>query len=133
LMVEIPRNRRYSMDHFWLRPEGNTAVVGLSAHLEEEIGDVILLDLPDVDDEVAMSSPCGIIESEGIVSEIISPVSGTVAQVNADLENSPELVNEDPYGEGWLFRVLMDDSTEVESLMTPEEYRIYLTDLHGEE
>lgn len=132
-MVEIPRNRRYSRDHFWLRPEGNSAVVGVSDHLQQEMGEVVLVDLPEVDDEVIISSPCGIIESEESVSDLISPVSGTVIQVNADLESSPELVNEDPYSEGWIMRLLMDDPDEVESLMTPEEYRIYLTDLHGEE
>ena len=132
-MLEIPRNRRYSRDHFWVRPEGNTAVVGASDRLQEEMGEVVLVDLPEVDDEVVFSSPCGIIESGGSVSDIISPVSGTVTQVNGDLESSPEMVNEDPYGEGWLFRVLMDEPDEVESLMSPEEYRIYLTDLHGEE
>lgn len=132
-MVEIPKNRLYSRDHFWVKHEGNTALVGVSDFLQEEMGDVVLLDLPEVDDDVGISSPCGIIESEGSVSDMISPVSGTVTQINTDLESSPELVNEDPYREGWLFRVLMDDVKEVESLMTPEEYRIYLTDLHGEE
>lgn len=131
--MDVPGNRRYSRDHFWLRPEGNTAVVGASDHLQEEMGEVVFVDLPEVDDEVVSSAPFGIIESEDSVSDMISPITGTVAQVNADLEGSPELVNEDPYGEGWLIRVLMDDPEDVDSLMTPEEYRIYLTDLHGEE
>jgi glycine cleavage system H protein len=108
-------------------------VVGVSDYLQEEMGEVVFVDLPDADDEVTRLGTFGIIESEDSVSDMIAPVSGTVAQINPDLESSPELVNEDPYGEGWLVRVLMDDPEEVESLMMPEEYEEYITDLDGEE
>ena len=131
--MDVPRNCRYTRDHFWIRPEGNAAVVGVSDYLQEEIGEVVFVDLPDEDDEVTFLGTFGIIESDASVSDMIAPVSGTVAQINADLENSPELVNEDPYGEGWLVRILMDDPDDVESLMTPEEYEVYITDLDGEE
>jgi len=131
--MDVPRNCRYTRDHFWIRPEGNTAVVGVSDYLQDEMSEVVFVDLPDVDDEVTFLGTFGIIESEVSVSDLIAPVSGTVTQINPDLENSPELVNEDPYGEGWLIKVLIDDPDEVESLMTPEEYEVYITDLDGEE
>jgi len=131
--MDVPRNCRYTRDHFWIRPEGNTAVVGVSDYLQDEMSEVVFVDLPDVDDEVTFLGTYGIIESEVSVSDLIAPVSGTVTQINPDLENSPELVNEDPYGEGWLIKVLIDDPDEVESLMTPEEYEVYITDLDGEE
>ena len=131
--MDVPRNCRYTRDHFWIRPEGNTAVVGVSDYLQDEMSEVVFVDLPDVDDEVTFLGTFGIIESEVSVSDLIAPVSGTVTQINPDLENSPELVNEDPYGEGWLIRVLIDNPDEVESLMTPEEYEVYITDLDGEE
>jgi glycine cleavage system H protein len=131
--MNVPRNCRYTRDHFWLRPEGNAAVVGVSDYLQEEMGEVVFIDLPDLDEDVAFQGTFGVIESEESVSDMVAPVSGTVDQINSDLENSPELVNEDPYGEGWLIRILMDDPDEVESLMTPEEYEVYITDLDNEE
>lgn len=131
--MDVPRNCRYSRDHFWVRPEGNAAVVGVSDVCQEEMGEVVFVDLPDIDDEIDVLGTFGIIESEDAVSDLIAPVSGTVVQVNRDLENTPELVNEDPYGEGWLVKVQLDDPDQIESLMTPEEYEEYITDLDEQE
>jgi len=131
--MDVPRSCRYTRDHFWIRPEGNTAVLGVSDSFQEELGGVVFVDLPEVDDDIEFLGTFGIIESEETVSDLIAPVSGTVAQVNRDLESNPELINEDPYGEGWLIRVELDDPNQVESLMTPEEYQDYITDLDGEE
>lgn len=130
--MDVPRNCRYTRDHFWIRPEGNMAVLGVSNSFQEELGEVVFVDLPDVDDDIEVLGTFGIIESEGTVSDLIAPVSGTVAQINHDLENTPELINEDPFGEGWLIRVQLDDPEQVESLMTPEEYEDYIID-HDEE
>ena len=107
------------------------ATVGLSDYLQEELGEVVFVDLPDVDDDIEVLDNFGIIESEETVSDLVSPVSGTVAEINTGLENSPELINEDPYGEGWLIRVHVEDPDQVESLMTPEEYEDYISDLEG--
>jgi len=127
--MNIPGNYRYSKDHFWVKPEGNEALIGLSDYLQEELGDAIFVDLPDVEDDIEVSGTFGIIESTRAVSDMTAPVTGTVVQVNADLEAGPELVNEDPYGDGWLIRVQLDDPQQVDSLMTPEEYEEYIADL----
>jgi len=127
--MNIPGNCRYSKDHFWVKPEGNEAVIGLSDYLQEELGDAIFVDLPDVDDDVEVAGTFGIIESTRSVSDMTAPVTGTVIQVNTDLEDGPELINEDPYGDGWLFRVQLDDPQQIDSLMTPEEYEEYIADL----
>ena len=131
--MDVPRNCLYTRDHFWIRPEGNKAVLGVSDSFQQELGEVVFVDLPDVDDDVEFLGTFGVIETEGAVSDLIAPVSGTVVQINRDLENNPELVNEDPYGEGWLIRIELDDPGQVESLMSPEEYEDYITDLDEEE
>ena len=131
--MDVPRNCRYTRDHFWIRPEGNTGVVGASNYLQEVLGEVVFVDLPDVSDDIEILGTFGIIESEETVSDMIAPVSGTVAKINPDLESNPELINEDPYGEGWLIMVQLDDPDQIESLMTPEEYEDYIADLDEEE
>jgi glycine cleavage system H protein len=131
--MDVPRSCRYTRDHFWVQPEGNNATIGVSDTFQNEIGEVVFIDLPEVGDEVDFLGTFGIIESENAVSDLIAPISGTVVQVNGDLENNPELINEDPYGEGWLIRVQLDDPDQVESLMAPEEYEEYISDLDEEE
>ena len=127
--MNVPRNCRYSRDHFWVRPEGNEALIGLSDYLQRELGEAIFVDLPDVDDDIEITGTFGIIESNRTVSDMTAPVTGTVMEVNLDLEGGPELINEDPYGEGWLIRVQLDDSQQIDSLMTPEAYEEYIADL----
>ena len=127
--MNVPRNCRYSRDHFWVKPEGNEALIGLSDYLQTELGEVIFVDLPDVEDDIEVTGTFGIIESNRAVSDMTAPVSGTVMDVNLDLERGPELINEDPYGEGWLIRVQLDDPQQIDSLMAPEEYEDYIADL----
>jgi len=127
--MNVPRNCRYSRDHFWVKPEGNEALIGLSDYLQTELGEAIFVDLPDVDDDIEITGTFGIIESNRTVSDMTAPVTGTVMEVNLDLEGGPELINEDPYGEGWLIRVQLDDSQQIDSLMTPEAYEEYIADL----
>jgi glycine cleavage system H protein len=127
--MNVPRNCRYTRDHFWVRPEGNEALIGLSDYLQAELGEVIFVDLPDIDDDIEIAGTFGIIESTRTVSDMTAPVTGTVMEVNLDLEGGPELINEDSYGEGWLIRVQLDDSGQIDSLMTPEAYEEYIADL----
>jgi glycine cleavage system H protein len=127
--MNVPRNYRYTRDHFWVQPEGNEALIGLSDYLQEELGEAVFVDLPDIGDEIEMAGTFGIIESTRAVSDATAPVSGTVKEVNFDLEGGPELINEDPYGDGWLIRVRLDDPLQIDSLMTPEEYEDYIADL----
>ena len=127
--MNVPRDCRYSRDHFWVKPEGNEALIGLSDYLQTELGEAIFIDLPDLEDDIEITGTFGIIESNRAVSDMTAPVSGTVMDVNLDLERGPELINEDPYGEGWLIRVQLDDSQQIDSLMTPEAYEEYIADL----
>ena len=127
--MNVPRNCRYTKDHFWVRPEGNEAIIGLSDYLQEELGDAIFVDLPDIEDDIEISDTFGIIESTSAVSDMTAPVSGTVTVVNLELEGAPENINEDPYGDGWLIRVQLDDPQQIDSLMTPDEYEEYIADL----
>jgi glycine cleavage system H protein len=127
--MNVPRNCRYTRDHFWVKPEGNEALIGLSDYLQTELGEAIFVDLPDVEDDIEITGTFGIIESNRTVSDMTAPVTGTVMEVNLDLERGPELINEDPYGEGWLIRVQLDDPQQIDSLMAPEEYEDYIADL----
>lgn len=131
--MNVQGNCRYTKDHFWVRPEGNEALIGLSDYLQEELGEVIFVDLPDIEDEIEMAGTFGIIESTRTVSDMTAPVTGTVREVNSDLEAGPELINEDPYGEGWLLRIVLDDPQQIDALMTPEEYEDYISDLGAED
>lgn len=131
--MNVPRNCRYTKDHFWVRPEGNEAFIGLSDYLQGELGEVIFVDLPDVEDDIEINGTFGIIESTKAVSDMTAPVTGTVTEVNLDIEGGPELINEDPYGEGWLIKVQLDDPQQIDSLMAPEAYEDYIADLVLEE
>jgi glycine cleavage system H protein len=131
--MNVPRNCRYTKDHFWVRPEGNEAVIGVSDYLQNELGDIVFVDLPEVDDDIEALGTFGIIESDKAVADLITPVTGTVVDINNALEEGPELINEDPYGEGWLVRIELDDPEHLDALMTPEEYEEYISDLGEEE
>lgn len=131
--MNVPRNCRYTRDHFWVKPEGNEALIGLTDYLQEELGEIITVDLPDVEEDIEVNGTFGIVESTRIVSDMPAPVTGTVAEFNPDLEVAPEAINEDPYGDGWLLRVLLDDPDQVDTLMTPEEYEEYIVDIVLEE
>lgn len=131
--MDIPKNCLYSRDHFWTRPEGNEAVIGVTDWAQRELGEIEFVDLPDLEEEVDAFVSCGVLESDKAVSDLIVPLSGDVIEVNFDVESSPELVNEDPYGEGWLFRIVIADSEQLSALMTPEEYEDYVIDLEVEE
>lgn len=131
--MDIPKNCLYSRDHFWTRPEGNEAVIGVTDWAQRELGEIEFVDLPELEEEVDAFVSCGVLESDKAVSDLTVPLSGDVIEVNFDVESSPELVNEDPYGEGWLFRIVIADSDQLSALMTPEEYEDYVIDLEVEE
>ncbi len=131
--MDIPKNCLYSRDHFWTRPEGNEAVIGVTDWAQRELGEIEFVDLPELEEEVDAFVSCGVLESNKAVSDLTVPLSGDVIEVNFDVESSPELVNEDPYGEGWLFRIVIADSEQLSALMTPEEYEDYVIDLEVEE
>ena len=121
-MANIPEDLHYSKDHEWVRVEGNIAVVGITDYAQDSLGDVVSVELPKPGDEFANNEPFGSVESVKAVSEVFSPVSGKVAGANDTLNDEPEKVNQDPYGEGWMIRVEMSHPGEVDSLLTAAEY-----------
>lgn len=121
-MANVPENLHYSKDHEWVRVEADTAVVGITDHAQEQLGDVVYVELPKPGEEFAAHESFGSVESVKAVSEIFTPVSGKVAEVNQSLNDEPEKVNNDPYGEGWMIKIKMSNSGEVDSLLTAAEY-----------
>jgi glycine cleavage system H protein len=121
-MANIPEDLHYSKDHEWVRVEGNVAVVGITDYAQDSLGDVVYVELPKPGDEFASNEPFGSVESVKAVSEVFSPVSGRVTGANDSLNDEPEKVNQDPYGEGWMIRVEMSNPGEVDSLLTAAEY-----------
>ncbi len=117
---------KFTEDHLWVRVEGRRAHVGLSDYAQDELGEVIAVELPDVGDTLEKGESFGEIESIKTVSDLIAPVSGTISAVNAELEDHPSLVNEDPYHEGWLVEIELSDWNEIEDLMDPDEYEEFV-------
>ena len=121
--MNVPEQLRYSTDHEWLSRDGSRARVGITDYAQDALGDVVFVQLPNVGDAVKAGDTFGEVESTKSVSDIYAPVSGTVVAVNDTLSDSPQLVNEDPYGEGWMVRMKVKDTAEVEALMTAEAYQ----------
>jgi len=124
--MNFPDDIRYTQEHEWVRVDGTVARVGITDYAQDALGDVVYVDLPEVGTSVAAMASCCEVESTKSVSEIFSPVAGTVAEVNSDLSDTPQMINEDPYGKGWIFAVEMADPAEVESLMNAAAYQEFL-------
>ncbi|MFC4700241.1 glycine cleavage system protein GcvH [Glaciecola siphonariae] len=122
-MSNIPNELRYATTHEWIRAEGDGVyTVGITEHAQDLLGDMVFVDLPDVGDAVAQADDCAVAESVKAASDIYAPLTGEITEVNEQLEDSPELVNSDPYGDGWLFKIKAEDEAEVESLLDAESY-----------
>ena len=117
-----PEDLKYSEEHEWLRMEGGTAVIGITHFAQDSLGDVVFVELPEVGSDVEQFEKMGEIESVKAVSDLYSPVGGRVVEVNESLTDSPELVNDSPYEEGWMIKVEVSDSSEIERLMSASEY-----------
>jgi glycine cleavage system H protein len=117
---------RYTKDHEYIRVEGDTGVVGITDYAQEQLGDVVFVELPQVGKAVAQGEEAAVVESVKAASEIFAPVSGEVVEVNGELEGAPGTVNEDPSGKGWFLKLKLKDPAELESLMTEEQYQEFL-------
>jgi glycine cleavage system H protein len=122
-MFEVPEDRKYLESHEWATVDGESATIGISDFAQDELGDVVFVELPDEGDEVTRGESFGVIESIKAVSDLYAPVSGTVVAVNEELFDRPELVNEDPYGEGWMLEVDVSDEAAFDELLSADEYR----------
>ena len=121
--MNTPNELRYTKEHEWVKVEENTAVIGITDFAQNELGDTVFVELPEVGDEVSLDQPFGSVESVKTVSELYAPVSGTVVAVNEELSDSPELVNESPYETAWMIKVELSNPSEVEQLLTPDAYK----------
>lgn len=121
-----PENLKYHREHTWVKISGKRATVGITDHAQEALGDIVYIDLPEVDSSVEANSEFAEIESTKATSAVIAPVSGTVIEINEDLAESPEVINEDPYGKGWIAIIEMDNESELDDLMDASEYENYL-------
>jgi glycine cleavage system H protein len=120
--MTTPKELRYSEEHEWVKQEGATVRVGITHFAQSELGDIVFVELPEVGDEVTADEPFGSVESVKTVSELYAPISGKVVEVNEDLSDSPEFVNESPYEKAWMIVIEPSDSSEVDKLMTAEQY-----------
>ena len=128
-MSEIPNELRYTKDHEWARVSGDLIEVGITAHAVEQLGDVTLVDLPEPGLKLTAHKRFGDIESVKTVSELFAPVSGEVVAINEALRDKPELVNDAPYGDGWMVRIRLSDKKELDGLMDAAAYTAYLGSL----
>ena len=125
-MANVPEDLHYSKDHEWVRVEGNIASIGITDYAQNSLGDVVYVELPKVGEDFAANESFGSVESVKAVSEVFSPVSGAVAEVNESLNDSPEQVNTDPYGKGWMIVIRLDNPAQVDGLLTAAEYEDYI-------
>lgn len=120
--MNIPSNLKYSKDHEWVRAEGNIAIVGITDFAQSQLGDIVFVDIQTEDETLSAGEVFGAVEAVKTVSDLLMPVSGKIIEVNEKLERASELVNSDPYGEGWMIKVEMSNTDEVNSLLSAEQY-----------
>ena len=126
--MEFPQGLRYSQEHEWVLVNGDIATIGITDYAQEQLGDVVYVELPAIGKVLNKDDTFGVVESVKAVSDIYAPISGTVTEVNADLPNSPELVNVDPYGKAWMIRVQLRNPQEVDELMDAAAYQKFVAD-----
>lgn len=121
--MNVPDDLRFNKSHEWVRLEDDIATIGISDHAQEELTDVVFVELPPVGKEVDAGDPTAVVESVKAASDIYAPIAGEVVEANEAVEADPSLVNSDPYGSGWIFKIKVKDAAQVESLMDAETYR----------
>ncbi|HEX5735000.1 MAG TPA: glycine cleavage system protein GcvH [Blastocatellia bacterium] len=125
-MANTPEDLSYTKDHEWVRVRGEQATIGITDHAQNQLGDVVYVELPKVGEKFEVTEPFGSVESVKAVSEIYMPLTGSVVEVNEKLNDAPELVNADPYGDGWMIVIKMDNPAQVDGLLNSAEYEDYI-------
>ena len=120
--MTLPTTLHYTKDHEWLRVEGDVAYIGITDHAQRELGDIVYVDVDTLDKDIAQHDVFGTVEAVKTVSDLFSPISGTVLEVNDKLNDAPETVNSDPYGDGWIIKMSVANPSEIDGLMTAEAY-----------
>lgn len=126
--MNFPAELKYTKDHEWIRVEGNEAYVGITEFAQRELGDIVYIDITSIGKEVAKDEVFGTVEAVKTVSDLFMPVTGTVTEVNSLLDSKPELVNTDPYGDGWMVKVTIKDTAAIEALLKADDYKSLIGD-----
>jgi glycine cleavage system H protein len=121
--MNFPSELKYTKDHEWIRVEGNTAVIGITEFAQRELGDIVYVDINTVGKEVTQEEVFGTVEAVKTVSDLFMPITGTVTEVNGKLDANPELVNQDPYGDGWMVKVEVSDASQLGALLSADDYK----------
>ncbi|MFQ5540340.1 MAG: glycine cleavage system protein GcvH [Candidatus Binatia bacterium] len=124
--MDFPEGLKYSKEHEWVLVESDVAIIGITEYAQDELGDIVYVELPQVGEKISKDDPFGSVESVKAVSDIFAPISGSVLEVNDTLPDSPETINEDPYGDGWMIKVQMTDKDELKDLMNSEDYAEFI-------
>lgn len=129
--MAVPKDLRYTKEHEWLKVDGTKGVVGITHFAQDQLGDVVFVEVPAVGTELGQENTFGVVESVKTVSDLYSPVGGKVVAVNKDLEANPELVNQDPYGKGWMVEIELSDSGQSEGLLSAADYEAFIKEQQG--
>ena len=121
--MNVPENLMYTNDHEWILLDGSKGKIGITDYAQDALGDVVFVDTPSLGELVASGQTVSEVESTKSVSDIYAPLAGTIIEINAELDDSPELLNDDPYGDGWIFVIEFNDATAVQNLLSPQKYR----------
>ena len=121
--MKIPDNLFYTKEHEWLKIDGDIAIVGISDFAQSELGDIVFVELPEINDNFSKDDVFGTIEAIKTVADLYSPISGEVVAINEDIESSPETVNKEPYDNGWIIKLKIDNKDEIDTLLSPSEYK----------
>ena len=124
--MNFPNNLKYSVDHEWVKVEGNEAFIGITDFAQQELGEIVYVDVTCEGETLAKGDVFGSIEAVKTVSDLIIPIGGEIIEVNSELEDAPELVNKEPYGSGWIIKVVIESTDEVNGLMSAEEYKAFI-------
>ena len=121
--MNIPDELKYTKDHEWVRVEGDVAIIGITDFAQRELGDIVFIEIDQLDEEVAAGDTFGTIEAVKTVSDLFSPISGTVTEFNEGIEDAPESINGDPYNDGWIVKMSIKDASEIDGLLTADQYK----------
>ena len=124
--MQVPETLRYSEEHEWVLLADGVATIGITDHAQEELGDIVFVELPAIGAVLTKAATLGVVESVKAVSDVYAPIGGTVTTVNEKLTSNPEIINEDPYGDGWMVKVTVTDASEIDGLMTAAQYREFV-------
>lgn len=121
--MNVPENLKYTHEHEWIKVEGDTAIVGITDYAQHELGEIVFVEIETVGETLEAGEVFGTVEAVKTVSELFLPVGGEILEFNTDLENTPELVNDDPYGKGWIVKIKISDASQLDQLLSAEEYK----------